>query len=149
VNNGRATQVASLQDKQIEYDHIAKQQKGRVASWYRQYAKLVMTKTEIDRLTQQHIADFYQYLVNIYKKTKGYPEDFDRFPQKVQLALFDMVFNLGPRRLIIIFPLLDNCIKAGDWQGAALQCHRPQVSVARNQYVMQLFLSAAREEALA
>jgi GH24 family phage-related lysozyme (muramidase) len=149
AGNNLPARSASLQDKQAEYDHIARQQKGRVASWYKQHAKLMMKDRDINILMERHLDSFYRDLANIYRKSKGYPEDFDHLPQKVQMALFDMIFNLGAQRLVSSFPSLNNCIKAGDWSKAAQQCNRPQVSVARNQYVIQLFLSAAREEVMA
>jgi len=49
----------------------------------------------------------------------------------------------GATRLVNIFRNLDQSIRVSDWQAAAAESHRPQVSAARNLYVRQLFLSAA------
>lgn len=107
-----------------------------------------MKDGDIDRFLNEHLEAFYLDLWGIYKKSKGYPNDFDGLPHSVQMALFDLVFNLGARGLTHKFPLLNASIRTGDWRRAAQQSYRPQLSVARNQYVMQLFLSAARERAM-
>lgn len=146
VKNGEAATIGSEQDKQSEYDNVLKQQAGYRASWYKQHTKLVMKHDDIDRLMDVHISSFYRNLINIYRRAGGYPGDFDEFPQKVQIALLDMIFNLGPRRLINGFPAMNGYIKAGNWSGAAQECNRPQVSLERNQYVRQLFLAAAAVE---
>lgn len=145
VQNNLPGQLASLQEKQTAYDTIAKQPKGYIASRYKQYTKLVMKDTDINALRDKHLDSFHTELTNIYRKSKGYPDDFDKLPKKVQLALFDMIFNLGASRIVNTFTNFDQAVKAGDWKKAAEQCNRPQVSGARNQYVKQLFLSAAQE----
>lgn len=140
--------AASTHEKQSEYENMARQLVGYSASWYKKHARLFMKDSDIDRLLDEHLERFYLDLCNIYKKSKGYPNDFDHMSHSVQMALFDLIFNLGARGLINKFPLLNASIRAGEWRRAAQQSYRPQLSVARNQYVMQLFLSAAREKAL-
>jgi GH24 family phage-related lysozyme (muramidase) len=136
-------QPASLAEKQIEYDNIARQRVGYKASWYKSYTTLAMSDSDIDVLRDHHIDSFYQELTHIYQKAKGYPDDFDTLPQGVQLALFDMIFNLGASKIVNVFTRFDRALKVADWRVAALECDRPQVSTARNQYVRQLFLTTA------
>lgn len=45
--------------------------------------------------------------------------DFDEFSNNRRMALVDLVFNLGARRLSLGFPSLCRAVNAGDWQRAA------------------------------
>ena len=62
----------------------------------------------------------------------------------MQLALFDLIFNVGPTGLTK-FTQFNKSIKAGDWKKAAEQCERSQVNGARNEYVKKLLLTTATE----
>ncbi|OQY11433.1 MAG: hypothetical protein B6I30_06810 [Desulfobacteraceae bacterium 4572_187] len=146
MKNNMPTQLATLPEKQAEYEKIIKQKKGYKASWYKQHTTLVMKDTDINTLRDKHIDSFYKELTNIYKKSKGYPNDFDKLPKEVQMALFDMIFNLGANKIINTFKTFDKAIKKGDWNTAAKESNRPQVATARNQYVKKLLESAAAKE---
>ena len=101
-----------------------------------------MKEEDINSQRDKHIDSFYSELTSIYKKTNGYPEDFDNLPDKVQIALFDMIFNLGKTKLKNTFPSFNAAIKASDWKKAALESNRPDVSTNRNTYVKDLFNAA-------
>jgi len=139
-------QTATLQDKQFEYDYIAKLAKGQYAVWYKPYAKLTMKNCDIDALRDRKLNSFYLELTNIYAKSRGCFESFDHFPRQVKMALLDMIFNLGATRLLHIFVKMNASVRVGDWERAAQQCHRASIGAERNQYVRRLFLSAANEE---
>jgi len=141
---GKPVQAATLKEKQDEYDTIAKQPKGYRAGWYEKHATLTMRDPDIDALLAAHIASFHTKLVNAYTKAKGYPKEFGSLPHDVQLALFDLIFNVGPTGLTK-FTQFNASIKAGDWKKAAEQCNRSQVSGARNAYVKKLLLTASTE----
>lgn len=145
LQNNVPTQLATLPEKQAEYDNVAKQPRGYAASYYAKFTTLVMKDADIDALRDKQLDSFYTELTHIYRKAKGYPSDFDGLPKPVQKALFDMIFNLGATRIVHVFTSFDRAVKAGDWKTAAEQSNRPQVSSARNQYVKQLFLTAAGE----
>ncbi|WP_089726854.1 hypothetical protein [Candidatus Thiosymbion oneisti] len=68
----------------------------------------------------------------MYSKAKGYTNDFDAMPDEVQLALFDMIFNLGQTKLRTIFTEFNKAIKHEKWDEAAKQSNRPDVNAARN-----------------
>ncbi len=123
-----------------DYEAVQKQrQSNALASYYKKYTKLIMMVPEVNRLTNQHINKFYQELTRIYP-------DFDNYPTEVQLALFDMIFNLGMPNLQGEYPKLNKAVKAKNWAGAANQSHRkPPISEARNNYVKALFEAAAKE----
>lgn len=141
---GQPPATATLAQKRDEYDRIEAEAVGYRAGWYAQVAQLRMPDDEINRLRDHHIGRFHRELQGIYTRARGYPQEFDNLPKAVQLALFDLIFNLGATRLVNIFRRLDSAVRAADWKRAALESYRPQVSHARNQYVHQLFMSAAQ-----
>ena len=141
---GVPMQAATLKQKQDEFDTIAKQPGKHKAIWYQQHTQLWMRDVDIDGLLNEHIDDFYGGLTRAYCKAKGYPKDFDALPQNVQLALFDMIFNLGPTGLTK-FTQFNKSIKDGDWKNAATQCERVDVGGDRNEYVKKLLLATSNE----
>lgn len=141
---GMPIRAATLKEKQDEFDAMAKQPKGHRAGWYERHATLTMRDPDIDGLLFAHIDEFHAKLVKAYSKAQGYPKDFDKLPQNVQLALFDLIFNVGPSGLTK-FTQFNKSIKAGDWKKAAEQCERSQVNGARNEYVKKLLLTTAIE----
>jgi GH24 family phage-related lysozyme (muramidase) len=141
---GVPMRAATLKVKQDEFDAMAKQPKGRRAGWYEQHATLTMRAPDIDALTFAHIDSFHAKLVKAYSKARGHPQEFDSLPHNVQLALFDLIFNVGPTGLTK-FTQFNKSIKAGDWKKAAEQCERSQVNGARNEYVKKLLLTTTSE----
>lgn len=140
------TKTASLKEKQDDYDSVSKAGAGYAASWYKKKTTLIMTDADVNALLNKHVNEFYGYLRNIYKKSKGYPDDFDDLPKNVRLALFDMIFNLGPNKIVSVFKTFDKHLKEGDWSKAAVASNRPQVSAARNSYVQQLLSNVPPEQ---
>ena len=143
TKNNLPSQLATLPDKQAEYDKIVKLPWGQRygATSFKTHTALIMKDADINLLLNKHIDSFYNELTRIYNKTNGYTEDFDKLPRNVQLVLFDMIFNLGASKIVNSFPNFNTSLKAGDWKKAATECNRPDVSPARNQYVKQLLLS--------
>lgn len=141
TKNKLPTQLATLPEKQAEYDKISRLPWGNRygAATFKSHTSLIMKDTDINLLLDKHINSFYKELSNIYKKANGYPDDFDKLHKNVQLALFDMIFNLGATKIISSFPNFNKALKASDWKKAATESNRPDVSPARNQYVKQQF----------
>jgi GH24 family phage-related lysozyme (muramidase) len=138
---------ATLLEKQQEYDTIANLGTGYIAPWYKKHTTLVMTQADIGKLLGQTVDDFYPQLVRIYSKTNGYSAEFDALPDEVQMALFDMVYNLGAAGLSNKFPKFNQAVKTSNWTTAASESNRPKLAVARNQYVKQLFTTVATQAA--
>jgi GH24 family phage-related lysozyme (muramidase) len=113
------------------------------AGHYEQSSALYMEAADIDQLTEAHIAEFHRYLQLAFTKQHGYQTEFDGMPENVRLALFDMMFNMGPTRFPRPWHELVAAIKQADWKDAAARSNRPQVNAERNAYVRQLFLSQA------
>ena len=133
---------ATTAQKQQEYDRVHAQKRNYRAAWYQQLCKLVMSDTDIDAQRDRHITVFYQELRIIYRQANGYPLDFDQMPAVAQLALFDMIFNLGATKLQKLFVKFNAALKEGDWIRAGEESNRPDVSPRRNSYVKQLFDNA-------
>jgi len=144
IKNNQPSLVATLQEKQDEYDKISKLPWGQrySAAFFKPHTTLIMKATDIDSLLDKHINNFHKELSNIYKKTNGYTEDFDKMHENIQLAVFDMIFNLGASKIVNIFKKFDAAIKAGDWKKAASESNRVDVNAERNQYVKELLTTA-------
>ncbi len=102
---------------------------------------IFMTAHEIDWLLDRHIDEFHRYLQRNFTVAHGYKREFDSFSDNVRLALFDMIFNLGPTKFPSRWPTLVKALKAEDWQAAAQASVRHQLSPARNLYVHSLLLA--------
>ncbi len=141
------TQPATLQEKMDEYEKIKKLAWGKTitAKSYGKHTTLVMKKSDIDFLTNKHIDTFSIDLKNAYTKEKGFLDKFENFENNLQLALFDMVFNLGATKLKNRFPKFNAALKSGDYEKMAKESHRSDVNNERNDYVRDLLLSLIPE----
>ncbi len=88
------------------------------------------------------VADAAQRLTNEFLPPLRiqYP-DYDTYPQTVQEALLDMIYNLGAGGLAK-FLRLKAAVKAQQWQVAAQDCHRMGIQQARNDWTAAQFLAA-------
>ncbi len=116
------------------------------ASYYKQFTRLIMLDDDIEKLLFDHINSFHSELSRLYNRKNGCYRDFDEFPDEVQMALFDMIFNLGMTNLRTAWPKFNGAIKVADWKTAAAESRRRQVSPARNQYVRDLLLMAYQKQ---
>ena len=136
----RATDaLASDSDIRAEYDLIAGMEASqtRGAAFYEQFTSLYLPQADIDELVQNHVRQDFEALL------RQYP-GFGNLPLSAQIALWDMIYNLGPRGLAQ-FRMLRQAILDGDWEEAAEQSNRNGPSEARNRYVFDLFIDAAEE----
>jgi len=149
VQNDVMTSPATLQEKMTEFDNIKKLPFGQKysADYYQQHTALVMKDSDIDFLKNKHIDSFYQELKTVYDKDKDYPDNFDNFAPNLQLALFDMAFNLGTPKLKNNFPKFNTALKASDFATAAKESHRKDIAEERNDYVKKLLLNLVKEKA--
>lgn len=106
------------------------------SSYYGNVTDLILGDDDIDTIARGQIAVFGTELEVVYP-------DFDGYPSKVQLALYDMIFNLGQTKLQKNFPSFDAAIMARDWQKAADESHRSGIQQERNDYVRNLLEEAA------
>lgn len=130
--NKKAT-AAEIKD---DFDNVKNIGSGYKATFYKRFTKLKLSDHDITLLSNQDINDSYADLKRIYP-------DFDKFPDDVKLALFDLIFNLGAKDLRTKWPLFNKEIKAHNWKAAAKESHRKKpIPDERNKYVKDLLEKA-------
>lgn len=147
VQNDKLTQPATLQEKMAEFEQIKKLPYGQkyTANYYKQHTSLIMRNSDIDFVKNKHIDTFHHELTTVYKKESGYFDSFNNYTPNLQLALFDMIFNLGLPTLKNDFQNFNASVKSSDFSTAAKESHRKQISKERNDYVKNLLLSLVAE----
>lgn len=133
--------IATKLEKVAEYNLIKSKSKNKWAPYYKEFTTMFMMDADIQKLYRNHVTSFYLELKSLYRNGNGYA-NFDSFPEEVQLALFDMVFNLGLTRLKNVFLNFNKAIKDQNWLKAAQESRRPDVQPERNQYVKSLLMTA-------
>ena len=138
LHDGTST-PASKNEIRAEHDLIAGMQadKGRPATYFGQFTSLFLSQSEIDKLVTDHMRGDFRALLRLYP-------DFGNLPLSAQIALWDMIYNLGPTGLAN-FKLLRQAIDQADWDEAARQSHRLRINDDRNDFVFDLFMDAAEE----
>lgn len=134
----RATgNLASADEISTEFELIDAMEgsKKRLASYYAPFTHLYLPQSDIDRIVTDHMRSDFEDLL------RQYP-DFGNLPVSAQIALWDMIYNLGPGGLED-FRRLRQAIRDGDWAEAARQSHREGPSEERNRFVFNLFMDAA------
>lgn len=97
----------------------------------------MLPQADVDRLVTDHMRGDFEALL------RQYP-GFGNLPLSVQIALWDMIYNLGSSGLAE-FRLLHQAILDGNWEEAARQSHRQGPSEERNRFGFDLFMDAAEE----
>jgi GH24 family phage-related lysozyme (muramidase) len=131
--------LATAAEIRAEFDLIAGMEASqtRGAAYYEPFTTLYLSQADIDRLVEDHVRGDFEALLRQYA-------DFGNLPLPAQIALWDMIYNLGPAGLAQ-FRMLRQAILDGDWAEAAEQSRRLGPSEERNQYVFDLFMDAAEE----
>jgi GH24 family phage-related lysozyme (muramidase) len=128
---------ASKEEIKADYEAVKKQPTNRIASFYKKSTKLHLADADINSLTNKHIDNFESELKKIFS-------DFSTFPNEVQLALFDIIFNVGMTDLNNKWPTFKKAVIDKDWATAAKESNRKApISAERNKYVKDLFEKAA------
>ena len=138
----RGNETLATEDEiRAEYEVIAAMQsdQGKVASYFEDFTTLTLSQLDIDKLVVEHMRGDLEALLRMF------PE-FGNYPLPAQIALWDMIYNLGPSRLRNLFPKMRQAILDADWEEAANESHRDGPSVERNQFVFDLFMDAAQED---
>ena len=113
------------------------------AKHYEKVSDLRITQQTASQLRDAHIDADYGYLQTIYS-------GFDAFPDAAKVALFDMIYNLGPGRDktrhhrangLRAYVGMNTAIASGDWATAARLCHRHGIPAERNAMTAALFNS--------
>lgn len=118
------------------------------ANHYRTSSDLRITASISSSLRDSHVAADYQELKRIYV-------GFDLLPEDAKLALFDMIYNLGPGRSktrlhrasgLRGYAHMNTAISKGDWATAALSCMRHGIPSTRNNMTSALFRNCATKK---
>lgn len=118
-----------------DFATIASKPVGRLAGWYKQFTRCVLSETYIR-------AHFSQLCVGLVGNLRRDFPNYDLIPPPAQLALLDMAFNLGSAKLNTEYVHLKMAVAAQDWKTAATQCSRRGPSPARNAATAALFIAA-------
>jgi GH24 family phage-related lysozyme (muramidase) len=129
---------ATAADILADFNNVARQPQGQLASSYRKFTKLDLPETAIDALLQTRVTEFCVDLVAAFP-------DFQQYPDPVSAALFDMAFNLGMTKLTGAFPMFCAAVKRRDWATASAQCHRNGIQADRNTWAKAQFDQAAAD----
>ena len=127
--------AASSPEKLTDWTNVSQQAKGKIAGTYKKFTQLDMSDTEVRRVLDDKLRAFAESLRTRFAA-------FDTFPATAQLALLDMIFNLGPNGLFKGFPKLCRAADRLNWAGCAAECKRIGISDDRNKDCKNLFLSA-------
>jgi len=120
-----------------EWQELMSAPVGLVASAYRQYTVGRLSYDAIDSLLDLDLSAAEKSLSARWAK-------FPAFPESAQMALVDMVYNLGLGGLLK-FTHLCAAVDSQDWATAAKECHRQGISEARNQLTAARFQEAILE----
>lgn len=105
------------------------------AAFYKHFTVPRLPEAAIDAMRDK---DVQKKLGEITRALPGWAA----WPDAVREGIVDIGFNCGVGGLLK-FPRMLAACRAGDWDTAANESHRPQVSVARNDDVAALFMRAA------
>jgi GH24 family phage-related lysozyme (muramidase) len=136
--NRLTNKLATKDDIKVDFESVNKQIKGQIAAKYKPFTKLDLPIALVDNLLDIRIEEFKNQLVLKFPK-------FNSFPLTAQFALLDMAFNLGTEGLINKFPNFKKAVEAEDWNKAAKESNRPQVSTSRNETVRKWLEEAGKK----
>jgi GH24 family phage-related lysozyme (muramidase) len=134
-------QLATKDEIKADFESVKRQLKGQIAAKYKTFTKLDLPIDLINNLLDTRIEEFKSQLVLKFPK-------FNSYPLTVRFALLDMAFNLGTEGLVRKFPSFKKAIEAEDWNKAAKESNRPQVSISRNQTVKKWLEEAGQNNIL-
>jgi GH24 family phage-related lysozyme (muramidase) len=133
VKRGTAT-AASDAEIETDWKEVHKQTKGLLATSYKKFTKLDLPADAIAKAFKDELSGFED-------KLKAKWSNFNDFPKPAQLALLDMMYNLGS---LDGFPSLSKAVDKQDWETCAKECHRKGPSETRNKETKELFEKAAK-----
>ncbi|MGD9536649.1 MAG: hypothetical protein AB7P52_13475 [Alphaproteobacteria bacterium] len=112
---------------------------GRSASSYKNYTEVELSDSTTNIALDRRLREGHRKLRHAFGRADIV---FDDLPQSVQVALFDMGYNLGWAYINGVWKKLKRALQERDWVEAARESHRRQVSVQRNAETAQLIRRA-------
>ncbi len=141
----RNGQAASEADKQAAYAAVAAatDRALRGANAFQDLSDLRIDADQSAVLFRGKFAEIFAETQRLFRTVGG---GFAAWPVRVQLATFDMAYNLGPQGLYSGFPTFrTKGLAVGDYQVCAEECRRVGPSPARNTWTRDQFEAAAQE----
>ncbi len=83
--------------------------------------------------------------IRILRSTMNFPE-FDTYPETAKMGLLDLAYTTGVEGIKNKFPNFTLAVRHRDWNFAADQSNRPQISSQRNQTAHQWFKQAEQKQ---
>ena len=130
-------QIADEYNKILE---LGKKYKNRTANWYKQHATLRLSSEDIDLLFKE---DIRSREAELRRRLSEKAINYDELPPEVQLAIFDMAYNLRVDGLLQKFPRILTAVKDRNYWKAANECNRLGIPARRNQMTKKLLRQAA------
>ena len=133
------SQKATPDQIQAEWSHLKCQAANHLETYYQPFTTMHMLDCDIDALLTLKVNSFEAQVRRVFS-------NWDDFPACAQLALLDMIYNLGS---LTAFPKLVSFALNKNWAGCAAQCYRQGPGEERNNDTRNRFLAAAQEQPLA
>ncbi|TDX58964.1 hypothetical protein [Orenia marismortui] len=133
---------ADANDIEKEYKKmksIWKKNSNYIHTYYGKKASLYISEADIDNTFK---LDILKKEINIKAALQKKGIVYDNLSREVQLAIFDMAYNMGATGLVNKFPNFIVAIKDANYKEAAKQSSRLDVSKKRNLFVKRLLLKA-------
>ena len=131
-------QKATADQIKAEWTSIKSKATPHPAKFYEKFTTMKMLQGDIDAALTTKINSFEGSARQTFS-------DWDDFASPAQLALLDMIYNLGS---LSDFPKLVNAANKKDWATCAAECHREGPKDQRNNDTRDRFLAAAKEQPL-
>ena len=121
-----------------DYARVQSAPRGRRALFYEQFSESRLPEFEIDRLRNSDVSRFLSQIERTLPELLSWPD-------AAQEAALDIAFNCGVAGLLRFHHMLE-AIRRREWEIAAAESHRPQVSDARNHEIASLLADLALPE---
>ena len=129
-------QKATPEQIKAEWTHLKSLEANHLERFYQPFTTMQMMPDDIDATLTQKALTYERVARQTFAA-------WDEFPVLAQLALLDMIYNLGS---LMHYPRLVRYATNRDWAGCAQQCRRSGPGDVRNNETRDRFLAAAKEE---
>ena len=134
---------ASDEDIVEDFNKVETAESGHEASYYKDFTKCILPENYMERLFFGRIHSFLRELRIIYK-------NYDKFPEPAKIALLEMIYALGAKKLQYMFKNFTAAVRKRDWVTVAKESQRKKITVndqntpKRNEWVKKLLLKASK-----
>ncbi len=133
--------TATADEIKADFDNVAKQAGGKIASYYQQFTKLDLPQSVIDSTVNDEIFHFKVGLI------ASFP-DFESYHRQRSAPRYSIWLTIsGMDGLTSKFPTFCKAVKAKDWATAAKECHRTGPPDDRNDWTKAQFDKVAADVA--